>query len=96
MDFDPITGKLWDTENGPLYGDEINIVEPGFNSGWSKVQGIWQPTKNLTSGALVLNSNNLIDFVRKGMDSLPEFIWKQPVGPTAIKFFNSDKVGKGV
>lgn len=26
MDFDPITGKLWDTENGPDYGDEINLV----------------------------------------------------------------------
>ena len=33
MDFDPVTGKLWDTENGPDYGDEINLVEPGFNSG---------------------------------------------------------------
>ena len=40
IDFDPVTGKLWDTENGPGYGDEINLVEPGFNSGWSKVQGI--------------------------------------------------------
>jgi aldose sugar dehydrogenase len=94
MDFDPITGKLWDTENGPLYGDEINIVEPGFNSGWSKVQGIWQPTENMTAGELVLNPNNLVDFNRKGMYSLPEFIWKQTVGPTSVKFFNSDKLGK--
>jgi len=41
MDFDPVTGKLWDTENGPAFGDEINLVEPGFNSGWLKIQGIW-------------------------------------------------------
>ena len=41
MDFDPVTGKLWDTENGPAFGDEINLVEPGFNSGWKKIQGIW-------------------------------------------------------
>ena len=41
MDFDPITGRLWDTENGPAFGDEINLVEPGFNSGWLKLQGIW-------------------------------------------------------
>jgi glucose/arabinose dehydrogenase len=40
MDFDPVTGKLWDTENGPAFGDEINLVEPGFNSGWNHVQGI--------------------------------------------------------
>ncbi|HTH21929.1 MAG TPA: PQQ-dependent sugar dehydrogenase, partial [Nitrososphaeraceae archaeon] len=41
IDFDPVTGKLWDTENGPTFGDEINLVDPGFNSGWAKVQGIW-------------------------------------------------------
>ena len=41
FDFDPITGKLWNTENGEDFGDEINLVEPGFNSGWNKVQGIW-------------------------------------------------------
>jgi glucose/arabinose dehydrogenase len=28
LDFDPLTGNLWDTENGPEYGDEINLVEP--------------------------------------------------------------------
>ena len=39
IDFDPVTGNLWDTENGPGFGDEINLVEPGFNSGWSRVQG---------------------------------------------------------
>ena len=43
FDWDPVTDKLWDTENGPHYGDEINLVEPGFNSGWVKVQGIWEP-----------------------------------------------------
>jgi aldose sugar dehydrogenase len=37
IDFDPVTGDLWDTENGPSYGDEINLVKPGFNSGWNKV-----------------------------------------------------------
>jgi glucose/arabinose dehydrogenase len=31
--FDPVTGKLWATENGPEDDDEINLVEPGFNSG---------------------------------------------------------------
>ena len=41
IDFDPLTGKLWDTENGDDFGDELNLVEPGFNSGWSKVQGTW-------------------------------------------------------
>ena len=39
MDFDPVTGNLWDTENGRDHSDEINRVEPGFNSGWEYVQG---------------------------------------------------------
>ena len=44
IDWDPVTGDLWDTVNGPHYADEINRVEPGFNSGWVSVQGIWKPT----------------------------------------------------
>ena len=39
LDFDPITGKLWDTENGEDVYDEINLVEAGFNSGWKVVMG---------------------------------------------------------
>jgi glucose/arabinose dehydrogenase len=44
IDFDPVTGNLWDTENGPAFGDEINLVERGFNSGWAKIQGVWPIT----------------------------------------------------
>ena len=42
IDFDPRTGKLWLTENGPRYGDEINLAEPGSNSGSDKIFGIWR------------------------------------------------------
>jgi glucose/arabinose dehydrogenase len=42
IDFDPITDKLWLTENGPRYGDEINLAESGFNSGSDKIFGIWK------------------------------------------------------
>ena len=34
-----MTGKLWDAENGEDVFDEINLVEPGFNSGWKQVMG---------------------------------------------------------
>lgn len=40
MDFDPITGDLWDTEIGDRLGDEINLVEPGFSSVCRQVQGM--------------------------------------------------------
>ena len=76
FDFDPITGKMWDTENGPTFGDEINLVEPGFNSGWAKVQGIWyvqsqegQKTEPVKGEKASENPTGLVDFGGKGMYS---------------------------
>jgi aldose sugar dehydrogenase len=96
MDFDPVTGNLWDTENGPTYGDEINLVQPGFNSGWTRIQGFWQTTGNgnYYSGKFTLNPTGLVDFGGKGKYRSPEFVWLNTTGPTAIKFLNSDKLGK--
>jgi aldose sugar dehydrogenase len=97
MDFDPITKKLWDTENGPNYGDEINLVEPGFNSGWVQVQGIWTPEGKIGNedpGPINTNPSDLVDFGGKGKYRAPEFIWFQTIAPTALKFFNSVKLGK--
>jgi glucose/arabinose dehydrogenase len=100
IDFDPITGKLWDTENGVVFGDEINLVEPGFNSGWNKIDGIWlrgyaiEDTENHAVSSQQETNNLLVDFGGKGKYSSPEFTWFNDVGPTAIKFFNSDKLGK--
>jgi aldose sugar dehydrogenase len=93
IDFDSVTGNLWDTENGGLCGDEINLVEPGFNSGWEKVQGIRE--RNYCSGPVVPDEpDDLVEFDGKGKYSSPEFIWNQTVGVTAIKFLDSDKLGK--
>jgi glucose/arabinose dehydrogenase len=96
--FDAISGKLWDTENGPKYGDEINLVEAGFNSGWVQVMGIWTPEGAIgkeTAGPVNSNpSSNLVDFGGKGKYRAPEFIWLKPVAPTALKFFNSAKLGQ--
>tara|TARA_Y100001949_G_scaffold42290_2_gene34737 strand:- start:70 stop:1338 length:1269 start_codon:yes stop_codon:yes gene_type:complete len=36
---DPITGNLWQTENGPDKFDEVNLVMPKFNSGWNSHSG---------------------------------------------------------
>ena len=95
FDFDPITGKLWNTENGEDFGDEINLVEPGFNSGWNKVQGIWtlDEEEGMTEVAPLHPENGLVDFGGKGKYSPPEFTWHESLGPTAIKFLNSDRLG---
>jgi aldose sugar dehydrogenase len=94
MDFDPVTGKLWDTENGPSYGDEVNLVEPGFNSGWKKVQGIWGLADRGRPGEIVLEPNDLVTFNGTGKYSPPEFISNGTVALTALKFLNSDKYEK--
>ena len=87
MDFDPVTGKLWDTENGPEYGDEINLVEPGFNSGWNKVQGIWKPPYDPVRGGDLIagqkpietDIRTLVDFGGRGKYSEPEVTRNQTV-----------------
>jgi glucose/arabinose dehydrogenase len=102
MDFDPLTGNLWDTENGPKFGDEINLVEPGFNSGWSKLAGVWNVIMETNEeGNRAINKgeqqfsepNNLIDFGGRGKYSPPEFTWEDNIAPTAMKFLNSDRLG---
>jgi aldose sugar dehydrogenase len=96
FDFDPITGKLWNTENGNDFGDEINLVEAGFNSGWNKVQGIWtlDGDEDIAEVSSLNPKNGLVDFGGKGKYSSPEFTWHESLGPSAIKFLNSDRLGK--
>jgi glucose/arabinose dehydrogenase len=93
MDFDPLTNMLWDTENGPAFGDEINLVEAGFNSGWSKMAGMWKP-EGKTYGNVTLDPKGLVDFQGRGKYSAPEFTWLNATAPTALVFLDSDKLGK--
>jgi len=87
LDFDPLTGNLWETENGPDYGDEINLVKPGFNSGWKRQMGFLVNP---------LYPDEFVDIGEQGKSgkySDPEFVWKTPVAPSALKFLNSEKLG---
>ena len=91
FDFDPVTGNIWDTENGPGdgpgEGDEINLVEPGFNSGWQEIHGMASSTAGFDL------QEDIVDFEGKGKYSDPQFAWVNTVGPTALTFLNSDKLG---
>lgn len=74
--FDPVSSKLWDTENGPSFGDEINLVEPSFNGGWSKVQGFW--TVNAETGDKMApikgKPMDLVDFRGTGKYHEPKLV----------------------
>jgi glucose/arabinose dehydrogenase len=86
FDFDPITTKLWDTENGENHYDEINLVEPGFNSGWYKIMGpISRNNDSTISDLVMINGSYYSD---------PVFSWYSPIGITDIEFLESPKLGK--
>ena len=86
MEFDPMTGKLWMTENGDNVYDEINIVEPGFNSGWHKIMGpIIRTNMTIENDLIIFDSAKYGD---------PIFSWYAPVGVTDIEFLNSTKLGE--
>jgi len=97
--FDPVTGNLWDSENGPGYGDEINLVYPGFNSGWNQIQGVWQrgdgdPREGQSTIASV-QPEGLVDFDGNGQYQAPKLTFLYTIGPTALKFLDSTKYGAG-
>jgi aldose sugar dehydrogenase len=86
LGFDPMTGNLWDTENGPDTGDEINLVYPGFNSGWHLIYG-------LSSSQIKFDKDKLVTFSGKGRYSEPKLSWARSAGLTSLIFLNSDKLG---
>lgn len=89
--FDSITGYLWDTENGSHYGDEINIIKPGFNSGWRQVLATPSLYKSMTGEDF--DRNKLITFNNKGKYYDPALTWNQTMAPTTIAFIHTDTLG---
>lgn len=86
LDFDPITGSLWDTENGPHEGDEINLVNPGFNSGWQEIVGFSSSQKKF-------DVPKLVTFDGKGKYAEPKLVWAHSTGLTSLIFLDSEKLG---
>jgi len=82
---DPITGNLWETENGEDTYDEINLIKPGFNGGWKIIMG---PISRSTG----VSENDLVNFPRSHYSD-PVFSWLKPVAVTAIEFLKSTKLG---
>lgn len=82
---DPLTGTLWQTENGPSEYDEINIVKPGFNSGWVQIMGPISRSDNSLNDLQVIPNSSYSD---------PQLSWKDPVALTDIEFLNSSKLGQ--
>jgi glucose/arabinose dehydrogenase len=79
----PGTGEMWETENGPNGGDEINILKPGANYGWPLVsygrtyQGPWQSERPGHAGF-----------------EPPVVIWVPAIAVSGITFYTGDKLPK--
>ena len=86
--FDPLTGILWETENGSNYGDEINVILPGFNGGWRQGLGLSAEYENFKNKEF--DRSKLILFDGKGTYYDPVFTWVDTVAPTAITFIDSN------
>ena len=84
LTIDPVTGNLWESENGPNVYDEINRIIPGMNGGWTQIMG---PDSRDPQGQADL-------WVAPGSTySDPEFSWSIPVAPTALTFPTSPIAG---
>ena len=79
---DPVTGYLWDTENGPDKFDEINLINKKFNSGWAKIQGPSDLKINSPPGYEEYEYED------------PKFNWESPIGITALDFADSSMFQK--
>jgi aldose sugar dehydrogenase len=85
IEFDPVTRQLWDAENGEEVFDEINLVKPGFNSGWKQVMGPIAANPGVSESSLVnFPGSQYAD---------PVFSWSESRGVTDIEFFNSTALG---
>jgi aldose sugar dehydrogenase len=76
----PVTGAIWENENGPLGGDEVNILKPGANYGWPLLSYGRQ-----YSGARVSNQTSREGFVD------PELIWVPSIAVSGMTFYTGDR-----
>jgi len=78
--FHPTTGALWETENGPQGGDEVNVIEAGKNYGWPLV------TYGHDYDGTPLNERPL----PAGM-VLPKVFWVPSITTSGLAFYSGDK-----
>ena len=77
----PTTGELWEVEQGPNGGDEINVLKPGANYGWPLVStgrsypGPWQSK----------------GFSREGFED-PIVYWMPSIATSGLAIYTGDKL----
>ena len=76
----PITGEVWQHENGPNGGDEINILLPGRNYGWPEV----------SFGRFYAGGRVNEHPTREGLES-PLLVWLPAIAASGMAVYTGDK-----
>lgn len=70
-------GKLWEVEDGPRGGDELNLILPGRNYGWPVIlHGIDYPGEIIGAGKVA----------QAGMEQ-PQYYWDPVIAPSGLTFY---------
>lgn len=76
----PLTGELWQHENGPNGGDEINILAPGRNYGWPELSfGRYYSGERVTEHP-----------TREGVES-PLLVWLPAIAAAGMTVYTGEK-----
>jgi glucose/arabinose dehydrogenase len=73
---DPRSGLMWGSDNGPIGGDELNLVEKGHNYGWGVVSMGIEPGINKQH--------------QRGMDD-PIRYYTPSIAPSGIHFYTGNR-----
>jgi glucose/arabinose dehydrogenase len=72
-------GRLWEVEHGPRGGDELNLIEPGNNYGWSLV--CYAPNYD---GVAIPSPDTRPDLTK------PAVYWTPVIAPGNLMFYSGD------
>jgi aldose sugar dehydrogenase len=76
--FNPVTGDLWNNENGPYGGDEINVIKPGGNYGWPLVSY----GRDYSGPQIKNHAEGMIE---------PIVFWAPSIAPSGMAFYTGDR-----
>jgi glucose/arabinose dehydrogenase len=76
LSIDPVSGLLWESEHGPMGGDELNVLDAGHNYGWPVVSHGLEPGITQTT--------------RAGMEA-PVVYWNPTIAPSGIHFYEGSR-----
>ena len=76
----PTTGIIWETEHGPMGGDEVNIIQPGKNYGWPKT------TYGIDYNGTVISNDLVLDGTEQ-----PVLYWVPSIAVCGADFVTGDE-----